>query len=192
MKKVLILLTAIVLMSCSSDDDNSNATSSSFNLDGDVYQLIEGMGMIELIMPEVVEVNGETYDRSSITLTGMKGTSSSATVSFDLYYKTGTSVAGTYNIYDSTNEGGDDFEEFLQGQDRGCMGWTSAAAVFMLDGSDMTTANNPTGSVQVIVNSSTNYTLKYNGNFRVYDLELNFDRNMPANINVSSTVTIQD
>jgi len=191
MKKVFILLTAIVLMGCSSDDDNSNSTGSSFNLDGDVYQLIEGMGMVEIIMPEVVEVNGEAYDRSSITITGMKGTTSSATISFDLYYKTGTTVAGTYNIYDSEDDG-QNFEEFLNGQNRGCMGWTSAAAVFMLDGSDMITANNPTGTVQVIVNSSTNYTLKYNGNFRVYDLELNFDRNMPANINVSSTVTIQD
>lgn len=192
MKKVLILLTAIVLMGCSSDDDNSNSSGSSFNFDGDVYQLIEGMGMVEIFMPEVVEANGETYDRSSITITGMQGTTSTATISFDLYYKTGTSIAGTYNIYDSEDDGGQNFEDFLEGQNRGCMGWTSAAAVFSMSGSDIITGNNPTGSVQVIVNSPTNYTLKYNGNFRLYDFELNFVRNMPANINVSSNVIIQD
>lgn len=192
MKKVFILLTAMVLMGCSSDDDNSGTNSSTFNLDGTVYTLQVGMDIMEIRMPEAIDYNGETYDRSTISFVGMDGTTSSGTITFDLYYKTGTSIDGTYNIYDSVDDEGQDFEVFIDGENRACMGWTSAAAVFMLDGSDLTTANNPTGTVQVIVNSATNYTVKFNGNFRLYDTDFNFIENMPANIDISSNVTIQN
>jgi hypothetical protein len=57
---------------------------------------------------------------------------------------------------------------------------------------EMTNGNNPTGTVQVIVNSPTNYTLKYDGDFRLYENGFDFVRNMPADVNVTSDVTIQD
>ncbi len=194
MKKLILFFTAVAMVGCSSDDDSSNSGGgTTFSFDETEYQLQPGVSMTEIIMAEVIDVNGESYDRSTISVTGVSGTSSTASITFDLYYKTGTSVAGTYNIYDSEADGSTDFNDFLEGQNRGCMGWTSAGIIFSLSGgTSMTSGNNPTGTVEVIVNSESNYTLKYNGNFRLYNNGFDFVRNMPANINVTSDVMIQD
>lgn len=192
MKKLIFLFTAVALVGCSSDDGPSTpSASTSFSYDGTEYQLQEGMNMSEIIMANVTEFNGESYDRSTISVTGLNGTSSTSTISFDLYYKTGTSVAGTYTIHDTEAAGAVDFEEFLVGQNRGCMGWISAGVVLSLSDGTWTNGNNPTGTVTLTVNSPTNYTLEYSGNFRLYD-GFDFVRNMPAEINVTSDVTIQD
>jgi len=190
MKKIFLFLTAAVMIGCSDDDSSSNSTGgTSFNFDGTTYQLQPGMdmNMSEIIMSDVMEFNGETYDRSTLSVTGINGMSASATVSFDLYYKSGTSVAGTYTIYDNEADDTGDFEDFLATQERGCMGWTSAGMAFTMGDGNMVSGNNPTGTVKVIVNSATNYTLIYEGNFREYD-GFDFVRNIPTNIHITSNV----
>jgi hypothetical protein len=193
MKKLILLFTAIAMVGCSNDDDSSDTSAgTSFSLDGDQYQLLDEAGMSEIVMADAYEVDGVSYDRSTITVTGLNGMTTTGSVSFDLYYKTGTSVAGTYTIYNPENEDSVGEEFFLTGQDRVCMGWTSMASIFTFDGGiDMNNANNPEGTVEVIVNSATNYTLKYNGNFRVYENGFDFVGNMPADINVVSDVTTE-
>lgn len=192
MKKIILLFAAITLVSCSDDDNSSSSTGgSTFDLDGAEFELQQGVNMTEIKMADVFEVNGESYDRSTVTITGLAGMSSTATVAFDLYYKSGTSIEGTYNIDDTDFENTDSFQDFLAANGRGCMGWTSAGVIFSLNGGGMTRGNNPGGTVKLIVNSATKYTVKYDGNFKIYDDELEFVRNMPADINITDDVTIQ-
>ncbi|MBF0693641.1 MAG: hypothetical protein IR153_01120 [Flavobacterium sp.] len=193
MKKLILFLAALAIVGCSDDDDNSSNSSAgtSFSFDGTTYQLVPQAGMSEIVMEDVADYNGVAYDRSTISIVGMNGTSQTATVSFDLYYKSGTSVEGTYAIYDQEADETGDFEEFLDGQNRGSMGWTSMGMVFNINTSAMTSGNNPTGTVKVVKNSANNYTLTYNGNFRMYQNGFTFVRNMPASINVVSNVITQ-
>ena len=190
MKKILLFFSAIAIVSCSSDDDSSTENNStSFRYDGTAFQLQPSMGISEIIMPRVTESNGQFYDRSTISLTGLNGMTSTATVSFDLYYKTGTSVGGTYIIHDTEVSNAIDFDEFLAIDGRASLGWTSAGVIFSMGSGSMTSGNNPTGSVQIIVNSPTNYTVKYIGNFREYNGDFEVVRNLPAEINVTGDIT---
>ncbi|RYG50428.1 MAG: hypothetical protein EOO01_10740, partial [Chitinophagaceae bacterium] len=76
MKKLLLLFTAVAITSCSSDDGGSSTGGTSFNFDGETFQLQPTMGMTEIRMATVAEYNGESYDRSTVTVVGLNGTAS--------------------------------------------------------------------------------------------------------------------
>jgi hypothetical protein len=182
----------LILTGCSgSDDAPTPPITQSFTFDNSTYSLLGTQGIVEAKMEHVFDIDGVFYNRSSISVIGLIGFSKTATVSFDLYYKDGMSVGGTYTIYQE-DDSMTSFEDFMSPLDRACMGWTTAGYAVNMSNSTDFSANNPSGTVKVIVNSPTNYTLQYSGNFRVYDDGFTFVRNAPTTVNVTGTVDIHE
>jgi len=191
MKKILLVTSCLVfvLMSCSNNNNTPPLPPApTFTLDSQTFTLLAAQGITEYKTPEPYPINGVNYLRSTISVTGLMGFSKSGTVSFDLYHREGTSVAGTYTIYDADSTPG--FEDFLSPLERGCMGWTSVGVIFNLTTSANSQCNNPLGTVKIVVNTPTNYTVQYTGNFREYDNNFNIVRNVPASVNVTAPVDI--
>jgi hypothetical protein len=188
-KPFTIFCAALVLLtSCSSSDDN--ATSSEFKIDNQSYTLLPTQGIVEQKMNNMIMEQGQTFDRSTITLSGTSGTNV-ATVSFDLYYKDGLPVEGTYSIAETLDDNDADFfDDFVTNQ-KLCLGWTSMCAVFQGGSSIAINANNPVGTVTVTKNSTANYTIQYNGNFKKYNSSFQVIGTVPVVINVTSNVFIQ-
>lgn len=196
MKKLSFLIVPmfVLFLSCSSDDDQPQTqpvVTQSFKLDNNTFSLLSANGIVELRDQNGTTVDGITYKRSTVTLHGMLGFSKMANITFDLYYKESESIAGTYMIHDD-NDSPENFEGFLDTNGRGCMGWTSMGVIFSMNGSGDIDSNNPTGTVKIIANSPNNYTVQYNGNFRLYDDSFNFVRNVPSITNVTGNVTLQE
>jgi len=188
-KPFTIFCAALVLLtSCSSSDDN--ATSSEFKIDNQSYTLLPTQGVVEQKMNNMITQQGQTFDRSTITLSGTSGTNI-ATVSFDLYYKDGLPVEGTYSIAETLDDNDADFFDDLVTNQKLCLGWTSSCAVFQGGSSIAINANNPLGTVKVTKNSTTNYTIQYNGNFRKYNSSFQVTGTVPVVINITSDVLIQ-
>jgi hypothetical protein len=184
-KPFTIFCAALVLLtSCSSSDDS--ATSSEFKIDNQSYTLLPTQGIVEQKMNNMITQQGQTFDRSTITLSGTSGTNV-ATVSFDLYYKDGLPVEGTYSIAETLDDNDDD----LVTNQKLCLGWTSMCAVFQGGSSIAINANNPVGTVTVTKNSTANYTIQYNGNFKKYNSSFQVIGTVPVVINVASNVFIQ-
>ncbi|MFT3793200.1 hypothetical protein [Flavobacterium sp.] len=195
MKKLLLLVAGLFLFltGCGSDDDNSTdmpqSVPQNFSLDNNNYSLLAFQGITEAKMEGVYTFNGIAYTRSQVTLIGMIGFTTTATVSFDLYYKSNMSIAGTYEIYDDI-EGEENYEQYMEGRDRSCEGWTSAGVVFQNMGGDQLHANNPSGNVTITVNGPNNYTIQYTGNFKLYEDGFTFVRNVPASVNITGDVQV--
>lgn len=188
-KPFTIFCAALVLLtSCSSSDDN--ATSSEFKIDNQSYTLLPTQGIVEQKMNNMITQQGQTFDRSTITLSGTSGTNV-ATVSFDLYYKDGLPVEGTYSIAETLDDNDADFFDDLVTNQKLCLGWTSMCAVFQGGSSIAINANNPVGTVTVTKNSTANYTIQYNGNFKKYNSSFQVIGTVPVVINVTSNVFIQ-
>jgi uncharacterized protein YcfL len=188
-KPFTIFCAALVLLtSCSSSDDN--ATSSEFKIDNQSYTLLPTQGIVEQKMNNMITKQGQTFDRSTITLSGTSGTNI-ATVSFDLYYKDGLPVEGTYSIAETLDDNDADFFDDLVTNQKLCLGWTSMCAVFQGGSSIAINANNPVGTVTVTKNSTANYTIQYNGNFKKYNSSFQVIGTVPVVINVTSNVFIQ-
>jgi hypothetical protein len=188
-KPFTIFCAALVLLtSCSSSDDS--ATSSEFKIDNQSYTLLPTQGIIEQKMNNMITKQGQTFDRSTITLSGTSGTNV-ATVSFDLYYKDGLPVEGTYSIAETLDDNDADFFDDLVTNQKLCLGWTSMCAVFQGGSSIAINANNPVGTVTVTKNSTANYTIQYNGNFKKYNSSFQVIGTVPVVINVASNVFIQ-
>lgn len=188
-KPFTIFCAALVLLtSCSSSDDN--ATSSEFKIDNQSYTLLPTQGVVEQKMNNMITQQGQTFDRSTITLSGTSGTNV-ATVSFDLYYKDGLPVEGTYSIAETLDDNDADFFDDLVTNQKLCLGWTSMCAVFQGGSSIAINANNPVGTVTVTKNSTANYTIQYNGNFKKYNSSFQVIGTVPVVINVTSNVFIQ-
>lgn len=188
-KPFTIFCAALVLLtSCSSSDDN--ATSSEFKIDNQSYTLLPTQGIVEQKMNNMITQQGQTFDRSTITLSGTSGTNV-ATVSFDLYYKDGLPVEGTYSIAETSNSTSPGFYTSLVTNQKLCLGVTSMCAVFQGGSSIAINANNPVGTVTVTKNSTANYTIQYNGNFKKYNSSFQVIGTVPVVINVTSNVFIQ-
>ncbi|CAM3880497.1 putative lipoprotein [Flavobacterium branchiophilum] len=187
-KPFTILCAALVLFtSCSSDDSTE---SSEFVIDNQSYTVNPGQGVIEQKLNNFYTQQGQIFDRSTITINGISGTNV-ATVSFDLYYKDGLPVEGTYSIAETLDDNDTDFFDDLVTTQKLCLGWTSMCAVFQGGSSVAVNANNPLGTVTVTKNSATNYTIQYNGNFRKYNSSFQVIGTVPVVINVTSDVFIQ-
>jgi len=193
MKKLLLLAAGmfLTLTSCGGDDDPAYVppTTQSFSFDDGSYNLLAFQGITEIKQENVLTANGNVYDRSAITIIGMLGFTETATVSFDLYYRDGQSIAGTYTIFDDI-DGEDAFDDFISPLQRGCLGWTSMGVIFNTSGGDPVQANNPGGTVTIVANSANNYTIQYNGNYKLYNDGFDFVRNVPCSINVTGEVVI--
>jgi len=189
-KPVSIFCAALVLLtSCSSEEDNAT-TSSDFSIDNQSYTLLPSQGIIEQKMNNMITEQGQTFDRSTITISGTSGTNI-GTVSFDLYYKDGLPVEGTYSIAETLDDNDADFFYDLVTTQKLCLGWTSMCAVFQGGSSVSVNANNPIGTVTVIKNSAANYTIQYNGNFRKYNSSFQVVGTVPVVVNITSNVLIQ-
>lgn len=182
---------SLTFSSCNSDDDPPYVapTTQSFSFDEGSYNLIGFQSITEIKQENVITADGNSYDRSAITIIGMLGFTETATVSFDLYYRDGQSIAGTYTIFEDV-DGGEAFDEFISPLQRGCLGWTSMGTIFNTSGGDPVQANNPSGTVTIVADSANNYTIQYTGNYKLYDDALDFVRNVPCSVNVTGDVVI--
>jgi hypothetical protein len=193
MKKLLLFPAAFLLLltSCGGDDDPAYVppAAQTFMFDDNNYSLLAFQSITEVKMENALTAGGNSYDRSSINVIGMIGFTETATVGFDLYYRHGLSIAGTYTIYDDV-DGEDTFDDFIAPIERSCLGWLTTGVVFHNNsGTDFFRANNPSGTVTITANSANNYTIQYSGNFKNYDDDINFVRNVPVSVNVTGDVT---
>lgn len=189
LKSTLVLFViSLLFQSCSSSEEVESLVSNQISIDGQLYNTLPSNSVVELRMNNL-NIDGQVYDRSSISITGIAGTTI-ATVSFDLYYKDGLPVAGTYNIDQTLDNDSDFFDNLLVAQ-KLCLGWTSMCAVTQAGSSSfLINANNPTGTVKVVNNGNNNYTIQYNGNYKKYN---NFQviGTVPVVINITTDVVVQ-
>jgi hypothetical protein len=189
LKSTLVLFViSLLFQSCSSSEEVESLVSNQISIDGQLYNTLPSNSVVELRMNNL-NIDGQVYDRSSISITGIAGTTI-ANVSFDLYYKDGLPVAGTYNIDQTLDNDSDFFDNLLVAQ-KLCLGWTSMCAVTQAGSSSfLINANNPTGTVKVVNNGNNNYTIQYNGNYKKYN---NFQviGTVPVVINITTDVVVQ-
>ncbi|HMJ45719.1 MAG TPA: membrane lipoprotein lipid attachment site-containing protein, partial [Ferruginibacter sp.] len=122
MKNILFAICGLLLLTgCNNTDDAPTPPATqSFNFDNNTYSLLGSQGITEARMQHVFDIDGVFYNRSNISLIGLIGFSRTATVSFDLYYKDGMSVGGTYTIYQEEDDNMVDFQDYLTPLDRAC------------------------------------------------------------------------
>ncbi len=167
---VVVCASAFLFNSCSDSDSDSPQNSTSFVVDGVTYDLPATQGIVNVISPDAIEVNGSMYNRNTFIINGIKGMTDVATVTFDLFLKSGQSLAGDYQI--STDQDEDnpiDLENILASQNRACLGWTSLIAKTNIISQSSVSGNAPTGTVKIISNGGNNYTIQYTGNFKNID-----------------------
>jgi hypothetical protein len=167
---VLVCASAFLFNSCSDSDSDSTQNLTSFVVDGVTYDLPATQGIVNVVSPNAIEVNGSMYNRNTFIINGIKGMTDVATVTFDLFLKSGQSLAGDYQI--STDQDDDnpiDLENILASQNRACLGWTSLIAKTNIISESSVSGNAPTGTVKIISNGGNNYTIQYTGNFKNID-----------------------
>ncbi|WP_396166089.1 hypothetical protein [Flavobacterium sp.] len=190
LKSALVLFAiSSLFQSCSSSEEVETPVTNQISVDGQPYNILPSNSVVELKMNNL-NIDGQLYDRSSISIIGMSGTTV-ANVSFDLYYKDGLPMAGTYNI-DQTIDNDSDFFDNLLVTQKLCLGWTSMCAVNQAGSSSfLINANNPTGTVKVVNNGNNNYTIQYNGNYKKYDTNFVAIGTVPVVINLTTDVLVQ-
>ena len=191
MKKILkttlvLFLSTFLFQSCSSSDDK-NSANNQVSIDGESYSVPSG-SVIELKMDNMT-YDSQLFDRSSIVITGIKG-SRIATVSFDLFYFDGLPIEGTYTINNVLDDDYEFYQDFFSNQ-KLCAGWTSACNVTQADDTFLINANNPVGTVTVTNNGNNNYTIQYNGNYKVYDDDFNEIDAVPVVLDITTNVIVQ-
>ena len=179
----LFLVGSLSLTSCSSSDDS--AASNQFQVDGQSYEVLPSNGLVELKMDNVYTDQGQSFDRSTVSLVGVNGTTV-ASVAFDLFYKDGLPVEGTYSIAETLDDYSPDFYDQLLTDEKLCLGWTSLCAVYQGGSTLLINANNPIGTVTVTNNGNNNFTIQYNGNFRKYNSNFEVIGTVPVVINITS------
>ncbi|MEK8179859.1 hypothetical protein WMW71_05855 [Flavobacterium buctense] len=182
-KSILFLSFAVFLFSCSSDDSSSSG-GNTFKVNNETFTMQPSGGII-LLNQDLISQN---MKRSSFTVTGLMGTSKTASVSFDLFRKPTESISGTYTIYDTDDASSDDIETFIQTNNRGCLGWTSSLQVVNIATQQiLNSANNPTtaATITIIDNGNNSYTIQYNGNYRNYNDDFVVTGTVPVEMNVT-------
>lgn len=175
MKKIAFLLLCIstfLFSSCSDSDSDTpqNTNSTSFVVDGETYELATTQGIVNIVSPEPIEVNGSFYYRNTLIISGVKGLTDLATVTFDLFISESLSLAGEYQIStDQDDENPVDLENILADQNRACLGWTSLIAKTNIISQNSTSGNAPSGTLKIVSNGGNNYTIQFTGNFKKID-----------------------
>lgn len=183
-KFILFLSFTVFLFSCSSDSSSSGG--STFKVNNETFTMPPSGGIILLSQ----DLTSQNMKRSSFTVTGLMGTSKTASVSFDLFRKPTESISGTYTIYDTTDASSDDIETFVQTNNRGCLGWTSSLQVVDIMSQQIeNSANNPTTAATITVtdHGENSYTIKYNGSYRKYDDNFVVIGTVPVVMDVTGT-----
>lgn len=190
LKIAVILFAVTIIQSCSSSSSPAPAapaaTTAQISVDGQAYSLLPQNAVIELKMNNL-NIQGQLYNRSAISINAITGTTV-AVVNFDLFYKAGLLVAGTYNI-DQTIDNSSDFYANLLVAQKLCLGWTSMCVVTQAGSQTaLVRANNPVGTIKVINNGNNNYTIQYNGNFKKYNNNFQIVGYVPVVIDITSTI----
>ena len=183
LKSVLVAFFATLLFSCSSDSASSG--SASFKVNNETFNLMPSSSIILLNQ----DLSTQGMKRTSITVTGMQGTTKIATVSFDLFRKPNESLSGTYSIYDVDNASSDDIETYVQNNTRACLGWTSSATISVNSTQSAFSANNPdpAATITVVDHGNNSISVTFNGNYRLYDDNFNVSGTMPVQMNITGT-----
>ncbi|MFN3754871.1 hypothetical protein [Flavobacterium sp.] len=184
-KSILFLSFAVLLFSCSSDDSSSSG-GTTFKVNNETFTIQPSGGIILLTQ----NIPAQNMVRTSFTVSGLKGTSKTASVSFDLFRKPTESISGTYTIYDTDDAGSDDMETFIQTNNRGCLGWTSSLQVVNIMSQQIENdANNPTTAATITItdNGNNSYTIQYTGSYRKYDDNFVVTGTVPVEMNVTGT-----
>lgn len=175
MKKIVFLLvcaSAFMFNSCSESDSETpqNTNSTTFVVDGETYELATTQGIVNVVSPEPIEMNGNFYYRNTLIINGIKGLTDVATITFDLFILESLSLAGEYQIStDQNDENPVDLENILADQYRACLGWTSLIAKTNIISQNSTSGNAPSGTLKIVSNGGNNYTIQYTGNFKKID-----------------------
>jgi hypothetical protein len=183
-KFILFLSFTVFLFSCSSDSSSSGG--STFKVNNETFTMQPSGGIILLNQ----DLTSQNMKRSSFTVTGLMGTSKTASVSFDLFRKPTESISGTYTIYDTDDAGSDDIETFVQTNNRGCLGWTSSLQVVNIMSQQIeNSANNPNTAATITITDHGNnsYTIKYTGSYRKYDGNFVVTGTVPVEMDVTGT-----
>lgn len=184
-KTILFLSFAVSLFSCSSDDSSSSG-GTTFKVNNETFTMQPSGGIILLNQ----SLPSQNMVRSSFTVTGLKGTSKTASVSFDLFRKPTESISGTYTVYDTDDASSDDIATFVQTNNRGCLGWTSSLQVVNIMSQEVeNSANNPTTAATITItdNGNNSYTIEYTGNYRKYDDNFVETGTVPVQMNITGT-----
>ncbi len=181
-KSIFFLSFAVLLFSCSSDSSSSGGTT--FKVNNETFTMQPTGGIILLNQ----DLTSQNMKRSSFTVTGLMGTSKTASVSFDLFRKPTESISGTYTIYDTDDASSDDIATFIQTNNRGCLGWTSSLQVVNIASQQIeNSANNPTiaATITITDNGNNEYTIQYTGSYRKYDDNFVVTGTVPVEMNVT-------
>lgn len=184
-KSIFFISFVVFFFSCTSDDSSSSG-GTTFKVNNETFTMQPSGGIIILNQ----DLTSQNMKRSSFTVTGLKGFSKTASVSFDLYRKPTESISGTYTVYDTDNAGSDDIETYVQTNNRGCLGWTSSLQVVNIMSQQIeNSANNPTTAATITItdNGNNSYTIQYNGNYRIYDDNFVVTGTVPVQMNVTGT-----
>ena len=198
MKKITLitlLLVSIIFAGCSPGASSTTApVVQTFTIDGKTFNVIQQADAITELRKTNLMIGNVSYTRSSVSLVGLYGKSETGTISFDLYYKTGQTIAGTYTIHDQEAVNAPSFDVFLSPLQRGCSGWTTSTGISAVGGTGfLVSANNPkNASVVITANTATNYTIYFTGNFGERNVSNGaFIRNVPVFVNVTGDVMVQ-
>jgi hypothetical protein len=184
-KVIFQLLFLVLIFSCSSDSDSSS--NSSFKVNNETYVLIPSNGIT------IINQDAFGMKRSSVTVSGVLGTSKLSNVAFDLYRKPSENISGTYTIFDDENSGSDDINSFVQTNNRGCLGWTSLVLTSsFMNPSNQDSGNNPNPSANITItdNGNNSFTVKFIGSYRKYDDNFNVVGTIPVEMDVTTVATI--
>jgi PBP1b-binding outer membrane lipoprotein LpoB len=67
---VLVCASAFLFNSCSDSDSDSTQNSTSFVVDGVTYDLPATQGIVNVVSPNAIEVNGSMYNRNTFIING--------------------------------------------------------------------------------------------------------------------------
>ena len=188
-KVFITFLFSTLLLSCSSEKDNSPI---SFNINNEKFILHSSGG---------ITIQNEDYPfeniiRSTFTIKGTKGkigsdNSNLAVVNFDLFRKPTESISGVYTIFNQEYSNFDDFKQYVQTNNRACIGNSSILRLYQSnDSQGIYTFNNPSSpsTITITDNGNNSFSIIFNGNFIDFNGDFSLTGTVPVEMNITGTV----